>query len=477
MKKIVFTFLLAVVASAALAVGVFAEADDVAAPSVLTAAGADEDIALVCDGDLNSFVGFAPGGTVSVSSGTPIAGVYVRFYVKGAVWTLSANGAAENETRGYVHDYVPVGAPTGELTISFPDGAQVAELSLFTEGGLPDDVQVWEPPLDGGADLVMFSSHADDEQLFFSGTLPDSVAKGAKCQVVYFCDHSPTPQRVHEQLNGLWTVGVRYYPVFGVFPDLYSESREGGEAVFADSGYGYGQFIAWQVENIRRFRPQVLLIHDEAGEYGHGTHIINSYTARDAVTLAADPSAEPDSADKYGVWDTPKVYMHLYPEHAIVLDFDTPLDYFGGKTAYEMSCLGFGKHYSQHWTWFYEWMYGPSYAPYTTAAQIDSYSPCRWGLWRTTVGYDTRADFFENIVLLKDQTPPPPETEATDPPETEPETETAEETGKADEGTKKESGRRISLAVPAVLVVAAAIILSFSLTALRRRGAGKRRRN
>lgn len=31
-----------------------------------------------------------------------------------------------------------------------------------------------------------------------------------------------------------------------------------------------------------------------------------------AVELAADASYQPRSAEKYGVWDTPKTYLHLY---------------------------------------------------------------------------------------------------------------------------------------------------------------------
>ena len=91
--------------------------------------------------------------------------------------------------------------------------------------------------------------------------------------------------------------------------------------VFANAGYGYDDFLEWQVENLRRFKPQVVVGHDAAGEYGHGTHIINSETLRDAVSAAADAENFPYSAAQYGVWDTPKLYLHLWAENEIVMDF------------------------------------------------------------------------------------------------------------------------------------------------------------
>lgn len=404
------TAALAMAFSAALAavsaVPSFAEGDaeNIASKADFSAWG-DYNYAAIYDDDVGSYVQFGYGESVRIKTDTAVSGVYLKFHVKSAAWSISSGEKnIECGQNGFVHEYVDLAAldaASTELSLTFPRGASVCELELYTAGTLPADVQRWEMPLDGGADLLMFSSHADDEQLFFSGVLPDAVAKGASAQVVYFCSHADIPQRVHEQLNGLWAVGVKYYPVLGTFPDLFSESGEAGWQVFAAQGYTEDDFLEWQVENIRRFKPQVLVIHDEQGEYGHGTHIINSETAREAVSLAAKDTEYPLSLTAYGTWDTPKVYMHLYKENEIVIDFDKPLDYFGGKSAYEMSCLGFAEHKSQHWTWFYNWMYGSDSSPVEKASDITEYSPCRWGLWRSTVGADTKPDMFDNIVLYK----------------------------------------------------------------------------
>jgi hypothetical protein len=83
----------------------------------------------------------------------------------------------------------------------------------------------------------------------------------------------------------------------------------------------------------------------------------------------------------------------------IVMDYDTPLESFGGKTAFEVTQDGFACHKSQHWTWFYKWIYGSEENPYTKASQIKTYSPCQYGLYHTTVGTDVvGGDFFENVI-------------------------------------------------------------------------------
>ena len=94
------------------------------------------------------------------------------------------------------------------VTLSFDSGpVPLLEVSLFTDGALPDWVQQWEPPVEDGADLVLFSTHADDEQLFFAGVLPYYAGElGYRVQVVYLTNHrnlSKNPNlRCHEALDG-----------------------------------------------------------------------------------------------------------------------------------------------------------------------------------------------------------------------------------------------------------------------------------
>ena len=352
---------------------------------------------------------------VTLSRAGGIAGVYIEFDTIPQPWTaadpLTGDSLSCGE-KGFLHEYVDLaalgdGLPES-LVLDFPAGADIGELYVFSEGELPGWVQVWQPPCER-ADLLLVSSHADDEQLFFAGVLPYyAVERGLNVQVAYlvqyfeggYADH----RRTHEQLDGLWTVGVRSYPVMPEFPDLYAESKDRDTAlaqavsVYEAEGYTYEDFVDYLTWCIRRFRPLVVVSHDLDGEYGHGAHVLCADALGEALDRAADPAQDPDTAEEFGAWQVEKTYLHLYPENQIVMDWDTPLDSLGGRTPFQVTQEGFACHESQHWTWFYRWIYGTSTVPIQRAADIGSYSPCLYGLYDTQVGPDTAGgDFFEHV--------------------------------------------------------------------------------
>jgi hypothetical protein len=105
----------------------------------------------------------------------------------------------------------------------------------------------------------------------------------------------------------------------------------------------------------------------------------------DAIVAAADGNVFPESAEKYGAWNTPKLYLHLYGKNEIVIDWNVPLNHFGGKTAMDIACESFAIHESQQ-GFFY--VYGEG----------DDWDSRKFGLYRSTVGADTaKNDVFENI--------------------------------------------------------------------------------
>ncbi|MBQ4066922.1 MAG: PIG-L family deacetylase, partial [Clostridia bacterium] len=303
-----------------------------------------------------------------------------------------------------------------------------------------------------------------DEQLFFAGVLPYYAGeRAAAVQVVYLISHFDTHERPHEQLNGLWAVGIRNYPVISDFPDLYSESLEGAISAFEAKGCTYEDFTAFIVENIRRFKPQVLVTHDINGEYGHGTHIYCTDVVTKSLPSISDASFCPESAEKYGTWDVPKTYLHLYEENSITMNWDIPLEAFGGKTAFEMTVIGFSYHKSQHWTWFNDWIHGKAGAPVTKATDIKTYSPCLYGLYRTTVGADVAGgDFLENITLYKDQLPPAQVTPETEPPVTG-SSEPTDTAPAADSSESVANGARSPVVLVAIILIVALAILMIYL--------------
>jgi len=345
------------------------------------------------------------GATVTIKSDVPIGSLYIVFGKKAGEWIFSAGNIQKMCGKyGFLHEFVDVVELTGEhqteITLTFPGKHTIAEITVFSGGKVPDNVERWEPPCEK-ADLLLLTAHSDDEHLFFAGILPYYAGElGYEVQVVCMSDHSYEYIRPHEMLEGLWVAGVRNYPVSGYFPDIYSESLTEAMSKFSAKGYSTDSFVEFVVQMLRRFRPKVVVSHDLKGEYGHGMHMLTAYALTEAVAVSADAEKYPDSAEEYGVWDVPKTYLHLYGEGKITMIWDKPLSAFGGKTAFAVSQDAFRCHKSQHWTWFYGWMYGSGNNKIKEASQIKKHSPMYFGLYRTTVGMDQNTDdgdFFENI--------------------------------------------------------------------------------
>ena len=353
--------------------------------------------------------------SLTLESDTPMAGLYLMFDLEFGAYTVTDLDTGAEITAGvygFLHEYIDLEAAFGEapmaVRLDFANGkVRLSEIKAYTSGQLPDTVQRWSPPLDGGADLVLFSAHGDDEHLFYAGLLPTYGAeRGYRVQVVYLTDHrNDTNKRTHEMLNGLWNVGIRVYPVFGGFADFRVDSLQGSyERYLNQYGTTREELLSYVVEQIRRFRPLVAVGHDLKGEYGHGMHRVYADLLTEAVTLTDEPSAFPESAAQYGTWEIPKLYLHLYQENPISIDYDQPLSAFNGMTAFEVSQnLGFPSHKSQRTTMFVDWIYGEN-RQITKASQIEKYSPCRFGLYHSTVGEDVeKNDFFENILSYGQQ--------------------------------------------------------------------------
>ena len=363
-----------------LAVGAYAEtAADITDTLRIKAEGLDKAAALT-DGSLATT---AEGENVliTITSDEPIGALYIKYRDIPSQGAL--NGSTPIATFGFIHEYIPLDGAT-KATLAYPK-TNIAEISAYSVGELPDDVQVWEVGPDG-TDLMLFATHSDDDQLFFAGLLPYYTSKGVIVRVAYFVNHFDTYNRTHELLDGLWHCGVRNYPIISPLPDGYSDSIDGAEKYLESQGYAHNNILNLQRIFLTRYKPKVAVLHDFNGEYGHGAHMLNTATFIEAVE---NPSE--------GLYLPEKIYVHLYKENPLTLDIDSPLEAFDGKTAFQVSHEAFGFHKSQHWTWFYKWIYGKN-GEITKASQITSYNPAKYGLYYTNVGEDTGInDMLENV--------------------------------------------------------------------------------
>ena len=106
--------------------------------------------------------------------------------------------------------------------------------------------------------------------------------------------------------------------------------------------------------------------------------------AQAAVALAADASYQKKMAHSEP-WQIKKLYIHLYEQNPVKMDWRKPLAAFEGRTAFDVACRAFACHISQQKTDYHVEDFGP-------------YDNSRFGLAFSAIGEDTRKDdFFEHV--------------------------------------------------------------------------------
>ncbi len=356
---------------------------------------------------------------INIKSENGIGSIYVIFktpYGKYSVTDCDSGSTLTVGENGFQHEFIDISAlfnnEPENISLTFSSGAvTLGEIYIFSKGEVPSFVQKWSIPLENKTDLLLFSTHGDDDQLYFAGLLPHyAVYKGYNVQVVYMTDHRQgSVPRSYEMLNGLWAVGIKNYPVFGQFADFRIDDKQATYDRYRKQGVSKDDLLKFTVEQIRRFKPLVTVGHDFNGEYGHGMHQVYAELVAESLKPASDGSKFTESAEKYGIWQVQKAYFHLYHQNKITLSLDEPKDCFNGLSAFQMAQKkGFPCHKSQLQYSFNSWLNGKN-GEITKATQIKSYNPAEYGLFYSSVGNDTdKNDMFENITPRSSETPKPP---------------------------------------------------------------------
>ncbi len=289
--------------------------------------------------------------------------------------------STETYATGFYADWISLPSEARRAVITPTGGEETAlsSLRVYSETYSRHAVQQWEPTPDK-LDLLLISTHQDDELLFFGGAIPYYACReDVRMDVLYMADCGRL--RMREALNGLWTAGLKSYPIFLDLPDQYTNSLKEAASIWKK----YDPQLRL-VRAYRQYRPEVVLFQDFKGEYGHGQHQYTAQLAAEAIALAADPDYDPQSVQTYGVWQVKKAYVHLYGENQIRMDWDqiavgddpTVTAMFLAKEAYD-------KHRSQR-------------SAFSMEHHGKLYDNTLFGLYYTAVGPDVeKNDFMENI--------------------------------------------------------------------------------
>ncbi|MEG1524518.1 MAG: PIG-L deacetylase family protein [Clostridia bacterium] len=354
----------------------------------LTSTNERDDVHVLTDGNPNTYLLLTAGNSVTLRWGTEqvLETVLIDWKTLNGTYTVTFFGASGKTLQTDCYGkrdmtcLIPIAPGSTSVTITANQVSRLDSLQACDGNTVvPEHLHPWKRPLQK-ADLLIVSAHPDDEIVMFGGLIPTYAGqRGYATQVVYMTMHSIV--RYREAHEGLWLMHVEHAPVIGPFVDekdcpawRYRSMWDGKDAV-----------VGYLVEQLRRFRPLVVVSHDLLGEYGHGAHRVTAESVLCAVEVAGDPTQYPESAGIYGAWQVQKLYLHLYPEHPIQLNFDQPLSAFEGKTAMDIAVEAFGCHKSQRPVWL-------------THLRNRTYDCSLYGLAYSAVGADVnKDDLFENI--------------------------------------------------------------------------------
>lgn len=327
--------------------------------------------------------------TITAPEGKTVGGILIRWaswpvavaaqVKQGDEWVTVASCDAD-----FMAQYLEIPSLEEFRIVSRDDNGstklKISEITIMTPGELPEDFQLWQKA-PKKIDMLLIATHPDDEVLWFGGLLPTYAGEQGKNVLVACGAHNSFYRRL-ELCDCLWACGVRIYPAFLSYGDvMYADIMK----VYDDWG-GRTKVRGDIVRLYRQYKPDVVVLHAQNGESGHGAHRALSQAGRDAVALAASETDYPATLELYGTWDVPKVYVHLWEENQITMDWHAPLERFGGMTGMEIAAIGFDKHVSQRTKTYYSVHDGGD-----TDCSL-------FGLFHTTVGPDVeKNDMFENI--------------------------------------------------------------------------------
>lgn len=338
---------------------------------------------------------------VTIMSEEPIRGLYLCFRTLPESYELTdGNGRklADGDTRFHhvfyeldgVHTVTIRSTQTGKHVMGFN------EIFVFGSGEIPDWVQRWEETVPK-ADILFLMAHPDDELIFLGGAIPTYAVEKEKNVAVAYLTYSNTTRR-SEALNGLWTMGVRNYPIFGEFRDSYGKTAdESYKNVTGSKKTGQEKVWKWVTGLLRKYRPEVVVTHDLDGEYGHGQHKMTADAVIQSIDPAADADIWPDVCPEQGPWQVRKVYVHLYGDESnqTAFDWNVPLTRANGKTGLQLASEAYACHVTQKGASIK--IHGKK--QYLSVEETGTTFPNTvFGLYRTEVGNDTaHDDFLENI--------------------------------------------------------------------------------
>ena len=240
-------------------------------------------ISLLTDNKISTHISFPPKEHIRISC-IGYSAIMLKWYEPAAyrIELFDSGGeiiSLNNYDNNILNQYIDL-QDSAEIDIYLPSGGILSDIVAFRAGEEDMDTQIWEEPYDK-ADILVISSHADDEYLYMGGTIPYyGTEKGLHVSVAWMSHQKRLRQ--DEALAALWAMGVNHYPEFIGFPDRLSKTYKNGAKIWG----GEDAVLGAIVELYRKYKPEVVVTHDLKGEYGHGAHMVTAAMSLKAADAA-----------------------------------------------------------------------------------------------------------------------------------------------------------------------------------------------
>ena len=296
------------------------------------------------------------------------------------------------------------------------------------DAALPESVKAIQPA-PAQCDLLIISAEPGMEFYQFGAVLPtETQEKGITTAVLYVSDYGKRA-RAYEALSGLSDAGYTEYPIFGGFQSDNYDSYQITQSQFDERALT--EYLKTQINSLN---PKVIVTHSTADT--SGAHSLVAECVQQAVKEC--PGVE-------------KLYCFGTTDgtNATVLDMNTPLNAYAGKTAAQVAQSAYELHAARR-------IFGHT---------IDSSSA--YTLAYTTVGEDEeKNDLFEHIdtssliTYAVATASPSPIPEATETQSPAPEAQATQEPAQQPQQQQETSSASVLFTMPALLCIGTGFMLS-----------------
>jgi hypothetical protein len=388
--------------------------------------------------------------TITIAPASAAQCIVLNWYDVPASYTVTQlNGAGESLfeetiTDGQLGRLISLDPLCATISLLFNENGSLGGVAAYAvDAALPEGV-LKSAPTPQQADLLIISAEPGMEFCQFGAVLPAYTReKGVTTAVLYVSDYGKRA-RAYEAIAGLQEAGYESYPLFGGY---LSDNYDSYQITSGD--FERRAFVEYLKSVIQTLSPKVIVTHGVSDV--SGAHSLVAECVQIAVVEC--PSVQ-------------KLYCFGAAEGSLptVLNLDTPLNAFDGKTAAEVAQSAYQQHVSRR-------LFGLNIDP--ASAYTLSY---------TTVGEDeAKNDLLEHIdtaslLSFSPATPSPtPVVEAIATPSPAPAPEAAAEDGTTSVTPDQPSGTQQHFSGLVLVVIGAGLCASVLMFALLSRNIAAKR--